>query len=216
MDTTILIQLFGDMSYAVCLSRNWAWRWQQICCLGCRHVWTSREQNTTWTACVRHLSLVKWSNACWILEHCLPLTLVESCPVSSDFKEPRVMYMTTSSLGGPPPFVTVRSFFPETWIWNLVEVGWAPVTRHVLWEENSTENSIYQNVLECFLLFFSDLSMQFEYFPPTHNIKDVTKYYLLSIGDFFSRHGSCVQLQSENSRHYSATQNTIISYTDYY
>ncbi|XP_036942928.1 alpha-2-macroglobulin-P-like [Acanthopagrus latus] len=39
------------------------------------------------------------------------------------FKEPRVMYMTTSSLGGPPPFVTVRSFFPETWIWNLVEVG---------------------------------------------------------------------------------------------
>ncbi|KAM8768605.1 alpha-2-macroglobulin-P-like [Acanthopagrus schlegelii] len=39
------------------------------------------------------------------------------------FKEPRIMYMTTSSLGGPPPIVTVRSFFPETWIWNLVEVG---------------------------------------------------------------------------------------------
>ncbi|KAM7399786.1 hypothetical protein PAMP_019030 [Pampus punctatissimus] len=28
-----------------------------------------------------------------------------------------------NSGGPPPPIVTVRSFFPETWIWDLVEVG---------------------------------------------------------------------------------------------
>uniref|UniRef100_A0A671UZM6 Alpha-2-macroglobulin domain-containing protein n=1 Tax=Sparus aurata TaxID=8175 RepID=A0A671UZM6_SPAAU len=56
----------------------------------------------------------------------LPLTLVESCPVSSDVhREREVMYMRSSSSpgGGPPPIVTFRTFFPETWIWNLVEVG---------------------------------------------------------------------------------------------
>ncbi|KAM9801271.1 alpha-2-macroglobulin-like [Neosynchiropus ocellatus] len=26
-------------------------------------------------------------------------------------------------VGGPPPIETVRSFFPETWLWDLVEVG---------------------------------------------------------------------------------------------
>ncbi|XP_073343453.1 alpha-2-macroglobulin-P-like isoform X3 [Pagrus major] len=31
-----------------------------------------------------------------------------------------MMYMRGSN---PPPIVTVRTFFPETWIWNLVEVG---------------------------------------------------------------------------------------------
>uniref|UniRef100_A0A671UX03 Alpha-2-macroglobulin domain-containing protein n=1 Tax=Sparus aurata TaxID=8175 RepID=A0A671UX03_SPAAU len=37
----------------------------------------------------------------------------------------KVMYMRSSSSpgGGPPPIVTFRTFFPETWIWNLVEVG---------------------------------------------------------------------------------------------
>uniref|UniRef100_A0A671V113 Alpha-2-macroglobulin domain-containing protein n=1 Tax=Sparus aurata TaxID=8175 RepID=A0A671V113_SPAAU len=54
----------------------------------------------------------------------LPLTLVESCPVSSDVhREREVMYMLSSPGGGPPPIVTFRTFFPETWIWNLVEVG---------------------------------------------------------------------------------------------
>uniref|UniRef100_A0A671UXF0 Alpha-2-macroglobulin bait region domain-containing protein n=1 Tax=Sparus aurata TaxID=8175 RepID=A0A671UXF0_SPAAU len=40
-------------------------------------------------------------------------------------REREVMYMRSSSSpgGGPPPIVTFRTFFPETWIWNLVEVG---------------------------------------------------------------------------------------------
>ncbi len=28
-----------------------------------------------------------------------------------------------------PPIETVRTFFPETWIWDLVEVGWASVIK---------------------------------------------------------------------------------------
>ncbi|XP_076591398.1 alpha-2-macroglobulin-like [Chaetodon auriga] len=39
----------------------------------------------------------------------------------------RVVAMAGSGGGGydaaPPPIVTVRTFFPETWIWDLVEVG---------------------------------------------------------------------------------------------
>uniref|UniRef100_A0A671V1Q7 Alpha-2-macroglobulin domain-containing protein n=1 Tax=Sparus aurata TaxID=8175 RepID=A0A671V1Q7_SPAAU len=38
-------------------------------------------------------------------------------------REREVMYMLSSPGGGPPPIVTFRTFFPETWIWNLVEVG---------------------------------------------------------------------------------------------
>ncbi|XP_011481059.1 alpha-2-macroglobulin-like isoform X2 [Oryzias latipes] len=42
--------------------------------------------------------------------------------------EPRVDYMLTSSFlhgssSPPPPIQTARTFFPETWIWDLVEVG---------------------------------------------------------------------------------------------
>lgn len=35
----------------------------------------------------------------------------------------RPMASAAGSSGALPPIETVRTFFPETWIWDLVEVG---------------------------------------------------------------------------------------------
>ena len=36
---------------------------------------------------------------------------------------PRLEMAVAGGLAAPPPIQTVRTFFPETWIWDLVEVG---------------------------------------------------------------------------------------------
>lgn len=40
-----------------------------------------------------------------------------------------------SSRDGVTPIETVRTFFPETWIWDLVEVGWASAERVLMVEK---------------------------------------------------------------------------------
>ena len=59
-----------------------------------------------------------------------PLILIEYCPVSSEVFYQRfgVGSAPSADAGPPPPIQTARSFFPETWIWDLVEVGWAFIT----------------------------------------------------------------------------------------
>uniref|UniRef100_A0A669FA08 Alpha-2-macroglobulin domain-containing protein n=1 Tax=Oreochromis niloticus TaxID=8128 RepID=A0A669FA08_ORENI len=42
------------------------------------------------------------------------------------------IFPNVGSLGPPgPPMATIRAFFPETWIWDLVEVGYASGTKDV-------------------------------------------------------------------------------------